>query len=91
MPGQSQGKVPIVRMFGVTDNGNSVCCHIHGFAPYFYVPAPNGKNFCGFKKNKTLHNNLNNSTCQSCPMSVNLVGDSFIVYLNACGCVGCQF
>lgn len=42
MPGQVQGKVPIVRMFGVTDNGNSVCCHIHGFAPYFYVPAPNG-------------------------------------------------
>uniref|UniRef100_A0A8C1RL11 DNA polymerase n=1 Tax=Cyprinus carpio TaxID=7962 RepID=A0A8C1RL11_CYPCA len=42
MPGQVQGKVPIVRMFGVTDSGNSVCCHIHGFAPYFYVPAPNG-------------------------------------------------
>lgn len=42
MPGQSQGKVPIIRMFGVTDSGNSVCCHIHGFAPYFYVPAPNG-------------------------------------------------
>ncbi|TMS15409.1 DNA polymerase delta catalytic subunit [Larimichthys crocea] len=40
MPGQSQGKVPIIRMFGVTDSGNSVCCHIHGFAPYFYVPAP---------------------------------------------------
>uniref|UniRef100_A0A672GC86 DNA polymerase n=1 Tax=Salarias fasciatus TaxID=181472 RepID=A0A672GC86_SALFA len=42
MPGQSQGKVPIIRMFGVTDSGNSVCCHIHGFAPYFYVPAPSG-------------------------------------------------
>uniref|UniRef100_A0A3B3XNA2 DNA polymerase n=1 Tax=Poecilia mexicana TaxID=48701 RepID=A0A3B3XNA2_9TELE len=42
MPGQSQGKVPIIRMFGVTDSGNSVCCHVHGFAPYFYVPAPNG-------------------------------------------------
>lgn len=42
MPGQSQGRVPIIRMFGVTDGGNSVCCHIHGFAPYFYVPAPSG-------------------------------------------------
>ncbi|XP_051905089.1 DNA polymerase delta catalytic subunit [Hippocampus zosterae] len=42
MPGQLYGKVPIIRMFGVTDNGNSVCCHVHGFAPYFYVPAPNG-------------------------------------------------
>lgn len=44
MPGQSQGKVPIIRMFGVTDAGQSVCCHVHGFAPYFYVPAPNGEN-----------------------------------------------
>lgn len=43
MPGQVQGKVPIIRMFGVTDSGNSVCCHVHGFAPYFYVPAPNGE------------------------------------------------
>lgn len=43
MPGQSQGKVPIIRMFGVTDSGNSVCCHVHGFAPYFYVPAPSGE------------------------------------------------
>lgn len=43
MPGQVQGKVPVVRMFGVTDSGNSVCCHVHGFAPYFYVPAPAGK------------------------------------------------
>uniref|UniRef100_A0A8C6KII3 DNA polymerase n=1 Tax=Nothobranchius furzeri TaxID=105023 RepID=A0A8C6KII3_NOTFU len=42
MPGQSQANVPIIRMFGVTDSGNSVCCHVHGFAPYFYVPAPNG-------------------------------------------------
>ncbi|XP_018620048.2 DNA polymerase delta catalytic subunit [Scleropages formosus] len=42
MPGQNQGSVPIIRMFGVTDNGNSVCCHVHGFAPYFYTPAPSG-------------------------------------------------
>uniref|UniRef100_A0A7N6B0L2 DNA polymerase n=1 Tax=Anabas testudineus TaxID=64144 RepID=A0A7N6B0L2_ANATE len=42
MPGQLQGKVPIIRMFGVTDSGNSVCCHVHGFAPYFFVPAPSG-------------------------------------------------
>uniref|UniRef100_A0A4X2K7Y0 DNA polymerase delta catalytic subunit n=1 Tax=Vombatus ursinus TaxID=29139 RepID=A0A4X2K7Y0_VOMUR len=34
--------VPILRAFGVTDAGVSVCCHVHGFAPYFYVPAPTG-------------------------------------------------
>ena len=34
------GVSPILRMFGVTDTGNSVCAHIHGFMPYIYVPAP---------------------------------------------------
>lgn len=40
MPGQQAGRVPIMRMFGVTDDGNSVCCHVHGFSPYFYVTCP---------------------------------------------------
>ncbi|KAJ3290887.1 DNA-directed DNA polymerase delta [Borealophlyctis nickersoniae] len=30
----------ILRMFGVTMEGHSVVCHVHGFLPYFYVPAP---------------------------------------------------
>jgi DNA polymerase delta subunit 1 len=29
-----------MRMFGVTMEGNSICCHVHGFAPYMYVTAP---------------------------------------------------
>jgi len=40
MPGAKSGPVPIMRMFGVTDKGNSVCCHVHGFNPYLYVQAP---------------------------------------------------
>ena len=40
MPGAQTGPVPILRMFGVTMEGNSVCAHVHGFLPYFYVPAP---------------------------------------------------
>jgi DNA polymerase delta subunit 1 len=40
MPGAQRGPVPILRMFGVTNEGNSVCAHIHGFLPYFFVPAP---------------------------------------------------
>lgn len=53
MPGATQGPVPIVRMFGVTAEGNSVCCHVHGFAPYFYVPAQTGfkeEHLSDFKK-----------------------------------------
>ncbi|OLL24594.1 DNA polymerase delta catalytic subunit [Neolecta irregularis DAH-3] len=33
---------PEVRLFGVTEEGNSVLCHVTGFSPYFYVPAPSG-------------------------------------------------
>ncbi|XP_071544881.1 DNA polymerase delta catalytic subunit isoform X2 [Panulirus ornatus] len=40
MPGQQVGKVPVMRMFGINDSGNSVCCHVHGFSPYFYVTCP---------------------------------------------------
>ncbi len=43
MPGVSEGPCPVMRMFGVTDNGVSIVCHIYGFAPYFYIEAP--KNF----------------------------------------------
>ena len=32
----------IIRMFGVTEDGNSVMAHVYGFLPYIYVPAPMG-------------------------------------------------
>ncbi|XP_044137559.1 DNA polymerase delta catalytic subunit [Bufo gargarizans] len=53
MLGAKQGPVPIIRMFGITADGNSVCCHIHGFAPYFYVPCQLGfsrEHLSDFKK-----------------------------------------
>ncbi|KAF6773845.1 hypothetical protein AHF37_06869, partial [Paragonimus kellicotti] len=40
MPGAAQSPVPIMRLFGVTSKGHSVCAHVHGFVPYFFVPAP---------------------------------------------------
>ncbi|XP_026669153.1 DNA polymerase delta catalytic subunit isoform X2 [Ceratina calcarata] len=44
MPGSKTAPVPIMRMFGVTEQGNSVCCHVHGFTPYLYVSAPQNFN-----------------------------------------------
>ncbi|XP_023636370.1 DNA polymerase delta catalytic subunit isoform X2 [Capsella rubella] len=38
----SSGQAPIIRMFGVTKEGNSVCCFVHGFEPYFYIACPPG-------------------------------------------------
>ena len=40
MPGPHQGPCPVLRMYGVNMDGNSVLAHIHGFLPYLYVSAP---------------------------------------------------
>ena len=37
---RSINSVPVIRFYGVTMEENSVLCHVHGFLPYFYVPAP---------------------------------------------------
>jgi len=42
MSGAQTGIVPITRMFGITMDGNSVCCNVHGYSPYFYTNAPEG-------------------------------------------------
>lgn len=34
------GQVPVVRMFGVNEAGNSLAVFVHGFEPYFYVECP---------------------------------------------------
>ncbi|MEZ5335531.1 MAG: hypothetical protein R2741_09990 [Methanolobus sp.] len=30
---------PVVRLFGRAEDGNSVCCFVPGFEPYFYINA----------------------------------------------------
>lgn len=40
VPGARSGIVPVLRMFGVTAAGNSVCAHVHGFTPYLWTAPP---------------------------------------------------
>lgn len=42
MPGSQVGPVPVICMYGVTMDGNSVAVYVHGFSPYFYIPAGQG-------------------------------------------------
>ncbi|KAG1677462.1 hypothetical protein FOA52_001918 [Chlamydomonas sp. UWO 241] len=35
-----QRQVPVIRMYGVNDAGNSVCVYVHGFDAYFYCEKP---------------------------------------------------
>ncbi|CAH2267635.1 jg16926 [Pararge aegeria aegeria] len=61
MPGSQLGPIPIMRMYGVTMEGNSVCCHVHGFTPYFYVTVPTNfdESSC-----HTLKTNLNKAVLE---------------------------
>jgi len=38
----STGQAAILRIFGVTQEGYSVCCLVHGFQPYFYISCLDG-------------------------------------------------
>ena len=38
----SSQRVPIFRMYGVNENGNSILAHLYGYVPYLYSSAPNG-------------------------------------------------
>jgi len=41
--GSKETSVPVVKMFGCTQEGHSVCLSIYGFLPYIYVPVPTAK------------------------------------------------
>ena len=59
--GASEGQVPVIRAFGVTEAGNSATVFIHGFTPYAYFALPPGSTFENTEENLTkIRRYLNN-------------------------------
>ncbi|CAI9108744.1 OLC1v1008422C1 [Oldenlandia corymbosa var. corymbosa] len=62
----SSGPAAILRIFGVTREGHSVCCHVHGFEPYFYVCCPLGMGPDDISRfHQTLEGRMRDSTRNS--------------------------
>jgi DNA polymerase delta subunit 1 len=40
VPGARKGPAPILRFYGVTEEGQSVLAHVHGFTPYLWASPP---------------------------------------------------
>jgi hypothetical protein len=40
---KSLSEVPVLRMYGVTEAGNSVCAFLHGFEPYFFCKCSDSR------------------------------------------------
>ncbi|GMH07696.1 hypothetical protein Nepgr_009536 [Nepenthes gracilis] len=79
------GPAAIIRIFGVTREGHSVCCHVHGFEPYFYIGCPSGmgpddiSHFHQSLERKMKETNRNNKVAQ-CIRRVELVQKRSIMY-----------
>lgn len=43
MVGSKETSVPVIKMYGCTQEGHSVMVNIHGVLPYIYVPVPTAK------------------------------------------------
>lgn len=43
-PDNGEGGCPVIHAYGVNEDKNSVCVHIHGYRPYIYVKMPENYN-----------------------------------------------
>lgn len=82
---KSSGAAAIIRIFGVTMEGNSVCCLVHGFEPYFYIRCPPGMgpdDISHFHQNLEgkLRDGNKNSRVPHCVRRIELVQRQSIMY-----------
>jgi DNA polymerase delta subunit 1 len=62
--GSTSGQVPILRLFGVNETGNSVAVFIHGFTPYGYFALPANYEFDDSAENLAKVRNIINERLQ---------------------------
>lgn len=78
-------QLSIFRMYGVTMEGNSVCAHVHGFAHYLYVQAPENfekHHLKGFKsilnQSITKYNKFSRENVEDSILAVEIVAKQLI-------------
>ena len=97
--GSTQQQVPVIRLWGITGEGNSVCCNVHGFTPYFYCSAPVGFNMKkGLAEFRTslnrmvLAGNTHGFRCADAVLGVNAVSKKSIFgYVVPGECIVCMY
>lgn len=61
--------VPVIRIFGITQNKKKICANVHGVFPYFYIPCAetNHEKICQLMEDlaATLDRSINISFGQS--------------------------
>eukprot|EP01133_Synstelium_polycarpum_P003579 gene3579-4095_t len=88
MPGPKQGPVPVIRLFGITANGNSVLCKVHGFLPYFFISMPpkytyaDNKAFRDTLNERMKYGESNNNAPQDIILSIDIVKKKSILGYN---------
>lgn len=61
----SSQKVPIFRLYGVNEGGNSILAHLYGYVPYIYCSAPSGVKHTDLHKfTESLNNAVRNEVKQ---------------------------
>lgn len=63
--GSTAGRVPILRVYGTSEHGNSVVAFIHGFTPYGYFALPAGCDFDNTPENLAEIRNILSARLQS--------------------------